>query len=118
MPGRTNTKFTRIYINKIISDLFLIILQVMICTGVSVSFIIGTVITWRALALSGNSMIKQRRFNCYKKIARNMVKLENICERVNMKGLTYRVLAGLIPCAIVLLGLFLIPESPRWLVRN
>lgn len=58
MPGRTNTKFTRIYINEITSDLFLIILQVMICTGVSVSFIIGTVITWRALALSGNLMIK------------------------------------------------------------
>ncbi|KAG5567629.1 hypothetical protein RHGRI_002986 [Rhododendron griersonianum] len=50
--------------------------QVMICTGVSVSFIIGTVITWRALALS-----------------------------------------GIIPCAIVLLGLFLIPESPRWLAK-
>ncbi|KAF7152188.1 hypothetical protein RHSIM_Rhsim01G0278000 [Rhododendron simsii] len=49
---------------------------VMICTGVSVSFIIGTVITWRALALS-----------------------------------------GIIPCAIVLLGLFLIPESPRWLAK-
>ncbi|KAI8574585.1 hypothetical protein RHMOL_Rhmol01G0365900 [Rhododendron molle] len=50
--------------------------QVMICTGVSVSFIIGTVITWRALALS-----------------------------------------GIIPCAIVVLGLFLIPESPRWLAK-
>lgn len=50
--------------------------QVMICAGVSVSFIIGTLITWRALALS-----------------------------------------GLIPCAIVLLGLFLIPESPRWLAK-
>lgn len=30
----------------------------MICAGVSVSYIIGTVITWRALALSGNTLIK------------------------------------------------------------
>ncbi|XAR61254.1 hypothetical protein NMG60_11034900 [Bertholletia excelsa] len=50
--------------------------QVMICTGVSVSFIIGTVVTWRALAL-----------------------------------------IALIPCAILFLGLFLIPESPRWLSK-
>ncbi|KAJ4823996.1 hypothetical protein Tsubulata_039254 [Turnera subulata] len=50
--------------------------QIMICTGVSVAFIIGTVLTWRALALT-----------------------------------------GLIPCAILLFGLFLIPESPRWLAK-
>ncbi|CAM8890347.1 hypothetical protein QQ045_024315 [Rhodiola kirilowii] len=51
--------------------------QVMICCGVSVSFIIGTVLTWRVLALT-----------------------------------------GLIPCSIVILGLFLIPESPRWLAKR
>ncbi|PSS14643.1 Sugar transporter ERD6-like [Actinidia chinensis var. chinensis] len=50
--------------------------QVMICCGVSVSFIIGTVLKWRVLALT-----------------------------------------GLIPCAIVVLGLFFIPESPRWLAK-
>ncbi|KAK8614606.1 hypothetical protein V6N13_068406 [Hibiscus sabdariffa] len=50
--------------------------QLMICTGVSVSFIIGTILTWRALALT-----------------------------------------GLIPCAILLVGLFFIPESPRWLAK-
>ncbi|XP_028067344.1 sugar transporter ERD6-like 7 isoform X2 [Camellia sinensis] len=50
--------------------------QVMIVAGVSVSYIIGTVLTWRVLAL-----------------------------------------IGLIPCAILLLGLFLIPESPRWLAK-
>ncbi|XP_039008738.1 sugar transporter ERD6-like 7 [Hibiscus syriacus] len=50
--------------------------QLMICTGVSVSFIIGTVITWRTLALT-----------------------------------------GLVPCAILLVGLFFIPESPRWLAK-
>lgn len=50
--------------------------QLMICTGVSVAFIIGTVLTWRTLALT-----------------------------------------GLIPCAILLIGLFFIPESPRWLAK-
>lgn len=50
--------------------------QLMICCGVSVSFIIGTMMTWRTLALT-----------------------------------------GLIPCAILLFGLFIIPESPRWLAK-
>ncbi|XP_021279495.1 sugar transporter ERD6-like 7 [Herrania umbratica] len=50
--------------------------QLMICCGVSVAFIIGTVLTWRTLALT-----------------------------------------GLIPCAILLFGLFFIPESPRWLAK-
>ncbi|GAB4841191.1 hypothetical protein Ancab_021935 [Ancistrocladus abbreviatus] len=51
--------------------------QVMICAGVSVSYIIGIVLTWRVLALT-----------------------------------------GLIPCALVLLGLFFVPESPRWLAKK
>ncbi|KAK3193926.1 hypothetical protein Dsin_025236 [Dipteronia sinensis] len=51
--------------------------QLMICCGVSVSFIIGTFLTWRVLALT-----------------------------------------GLIPCAILFLGLFFIPESPRWLAKK
>ncbi|XP_010242564.1 PREDICTED: sugar transporter ERD6-like 7 [Nelumbo nucifera] len=50
--------------------------QLMICSGVSVAYIIGTVLTWRALALT-----------------------------------------GLIPCFILFLGLFFIPESPRWLAK-
>ncbi|KAF5744182.1 Major facilitator superfamily protein isoform 1 [Tripterygium wilfordii] len=50
--------------------------QIMICTGVSVSFMIGTVLTWRTLALT-----------------------------------------GLVPCAILVGGLFFIPESPRWLAK-
>ncbi|KAL6210490.1 hypothetical protein ACLB2K_015722 [Fragaria x ananassa] len=51
--------------------------QLMIVSGVSVSFIIGLVVSWRALAL-----------------------------------------IGLIPCAVTLFGLFLIPESPRWLAKK
>ncbi|XP_057438832.1 sugar transporter ERD6-like 7 [Lotus japonicus] len=51
--------------------------QFMIVTGVSVSFIIGNVLSWRALAL-----------------------------------------IGLIPTAVLLFGLFFIPESPRWLAKR
>lgn len=51
--------------------------QFMICAGVSVSFMIGTLLAWRTLAL-----------------------------------------VGLMPCAILLLGLFVIPESPRWLAKG
>ncbi|PWA94661.1 sugar transporter ERD6-like 7 [Artemisia annua] len=48
----------------------------LIIAGVSISFIIGTQLHWRTLALS-----------------------------------------GLIPCAVLLVGLFFIPESPRWLAK-
>ncbi|GMH02661.1 hypothetical protein Nepgr_004500 [Nepenthes gracilis] len=51
--------------------------QVMICAGVSVAYILGVVLTWRALALT-----------------------------------------GLVPCALLILGLFFIPESPRWLAKK
>ncbi|KAL8143118.1 hypothetical protein V2J09_016150 [Rumex salicifolius] len=51
--------------------------QLMICTGVSVSFLIGLVLSWRVLALT-----------------------------------------GLIPCAVLLLGLFVTPEFPRWLAKR
>ncbi|XP_057807736.1 sugar transporter ERD6-like 5 isoform X4 [Salvia miltiorrhiza] len=50
--------------------------QLMICCGVSVMFLIGNVITWRLLALTGT-----------------------------------------IPCLIQLVGLFFVPESPRWLAK-
>ncbi|XP_042516689.1 sugar transporter ERD6-like 7 [Macadamia integrifolia] len=50
--------------------------QLMICTGVSFSFIVGAVLTWRTLAL-----------------------------------------IGIIPCLAMVVGLFFIPESPRWLAK-
>ncbi|CAN6558571.1 unnamed protein product [Malus baccata var. baccata] len=51
--------------------------QLMIVSGVSVSFIIGVVVHWRALAL-----------------------------------------IGIVPCAVIIFGLFFIPESPRWLAKT
>ncbi|CAM9000371.1 hypothetical protein QQ045_001555 [Rhodiola kirilowii] len=51
--------------------------QLMIVCGVSISFVVGTVVTWRTLAL-----------------------------------------IDIVPCGIVILGLFLIPESPRWLAKR
>ncbi|KAL3626164.1 hypothetical protein CASFOL_029713 [Castilleja foliolosa] len=50
--------------------------QLMIVCGSSVAYILGTVVTWRTLALT-----------------------------------------GLIPCFLLLVGLFFIPESPRWLAK-
>ncbi|KAB5527497.1 hypothetical protein DKX38_021344 [Salix brachista] len=51
--------------------------ELMVATGVSAAFIMGTVLRWRVLALT-----------------------------------------GLIPCVILHVGLFLIPESPRWLAKK
>ncbi|XP_038715686.1 sugar transporter ERD6-like 5 isoform X1 [Tripterygium wilfordii] len=51
--------------------------QLMICLGVSLSYLIGASVNWRTLALIGT-----------------------------------------IPCLIQLIGLFFIPESPRWLAKN
>ncbi|KAF9618279.1 hypothetical protein IFM89_000914 [Coptis chinensis] len=48
----------------------------MLITGVSFTFIIGTVVSWRTLAL-----------------------------------------IGVVPCLMLLLGVFFIPESPRWLAK-
>ncbi|KAJ9700146.1 hypothetical protein PVL29_005800 [Vitis rotundifolia] len=50
--------------------------QLMIVCGASVAFLLGTVATWRTLALT-----------------------------------------GLVPCLVLLIGLFFVPESPRWLAK-
>ncbi|KAF6176558.1 hypothetical protein GIB67_034420 [Kingdonia uniflora] len=49
----------------------------MVVLGVSLIFIMGTIVTWRTLAL-----------------------------------------IGIIPCIVLILGLFIIPESPRWLAKG
>lgn len=51
--------------------------QLMICCGASISYLVGSFVTWRTLALLGT-----------------------------------------IPCLAQLLGLFFIPESPRWLAKT
>ncbi|KAE9453206.1 hypothetical protein C3L33_14894, partial [Rhododendron williamsianum] len=51
--------------------------QLMIVTGVSTAYLLGTLITWRSLALT-----------------------------------------GIVPCVVILFGLFFIPESPRWLAKT
>ncbi|XP_022843964.1 sugar transporter ERD6-like 16 isoform X2 [Olea europaea var. sylvestris] len=50
--------------------------QLMIVCGASTAYLLGTVVTWRTLALT-----------------------------------------GLLPCVFLLVGLFFIPESPRWLAK-
>ncbi|CAI0466577.1 unnamed protein product [Linum tenue] len=50
--------------------------QLMIVVGASTAFLLGSVITWRSLALT-----------------------------------------GILPCICLLLGLFIVPESPRWLAK-
>lgn len=49
---------TIFFVQQFKTDVSLSIPQLMICTGVSVSFIIGTLLTWRALALVGKSILK------------------------------------------------------------
>ncbi|KAL3644838.1 hypothetical protein CASFOL_010018 [Castilleja foliolosa] len=51
--------------------------QLMIVCGVSASFVLGTFLTWRVLAL-----------------------------------------IGIVPCGVLLIGLCIIPESPRWLAKQ
>ncbi|CAJ1906744.1 unnamed protein product [Sphenostylis stenocarpa] len=81
--------------------------QFMIVSAVSVSFIIGNVLSWRTLALTGLSDIEER------------YDLSSACKALIVSTLQASIVAlSLIPIAVLLLGLFIIPESPRWLVRN
>ncbi|KAF3336953.1 sugar transporter ERD6-like 5 [Carex littledalei] len=61
--------------------------QLMICCGASLAYLLGTILSWRALAILG---------------------------KVSIVNLQY---SGVAPCLFQLLGLLLIPESPRWLSK-
>nr|CAB3500731.1 unnamed protein product [Digitaria exilis] len=61
--------------------------QLFICSGCSAAYIIGALLPWRSLVVVGYGE-------------------SNVAFH-----------AGLIPCAILLVGLFFIPESPRWLAN-
>ncbi|XP_056163146.1 sugar transporter ERD6-like 5 isoform X4 [Syzygium oleosum] len=61
---------------KSIRGAFTALNQFLLCCGISLIFFLGTVVSWRVLALIGGS-----------------------------------------PCVLQMFGLFLIPESPRWLVK-
>ncbi|XP_030549949.1 sugar transporter ERD6-like 5 [Rhodamnia argentea] len=62
--------------HKSIRGAFTVLNQFLLCCGISVIFFVGTIVSWRVLALIGAS-----------------------------------------PCVLQIFGLFLIPESPRWLVK-
>ncbi|KAK2640580.1 hypothetical protein Ddye_028375 [Dipteronia dyeriana] len=81
---------------------FATVLQVMITSGSSLTFFIGSIVSWRTLALIGNfSSI----FLCLILIRWQLCVQ---CPKVT-------IFAEIIPCLVQLLGLFIIPESPRWL---
>lgn len=75
--------------------------QLMIVIGSSVSFLVGSLISWKILALTGKSSKKK-------------FPLEKWLNNIHM--FSFFILKGLAPCIVLLFGLCFIPESPRWLV--
>lgn len=80
----------------------------MIVCGASTAYIVGSVVSWRTLALTGEFFFTKKRNRKFSRIYHKFL-LTDFCFCV----LIY---AGLIPCLLLLVGLFFIPESPRWLV--
>lgn len=81
-----------------------LLLQLMICCGVSVTYLVGAVISWRPLAVIGNSLQLCSPF------------LHLSFRR--MRGILgcFNIISGMLASILQLLGLLFIPESPRWLV--
>ncbi|XWS53701.1 hypothetical protein CRYUN_Cryun10bG0022900 [Craigia yunnanensis] len=82
--------------------------QLMIVTGSSVAFLIGTIIPRRELALTGNSNYPSGFLNLGKEIRTTKAEDKTI---ILIFGF------GLVPCLFLLVGLCFIPESPRWLTE-
>ncbi|KAH1217687.1 Sugar transporter ERD6-like 16 [Glycine max] len=78
--------------------------QLLIVTGGSVSFLLGSVINWRELALAGKYIITLV-LNC------NILWIERYNSWFDLN------FEGLVPCICLLVGLCFIPESPRWLAK-
>lgn len=79
----------------------------MITVGIAVAFIIGALVSWRTLALTGDDF------------ELHFVWLLNLVQEclINVKLMLCKFLrAGIVPCFVLLVGLVFIPESPRWLV--
>lgn len=84
-------------------------MQLMICCGLSLTYFIGNVVTWRTLALIGTLFIAPSmcKFNFKMSSSR----------RINFY-LNLFLFSGATPCLVQIVGLFFVPESPRWLVST
>ena len=68
-------------------------------------YFIGNIITWRTLALIGNLFLGPLL----------VTKLWS-SEGKSVKTIKLVSFSGTTPCLVQLMGLFFVPESPRWLV--
>ena len=67
-------------------------------------YFIGNAVTWRTLALFG--------------IDFSLHKFNQKLNSKKINSIQIILFSGAIPSLVQLVGLFFIPESPRWLVRN
>ncbi|XP_054778745.1 sugar transporter ERD6-like 5 isoform X2 [Prosopis cineraria] len=81
--------------------------QLLICSGISLVYIIGILINWRILALLGYFFL----FLPPSHLGFGLV------ENHQRFNLTLNTAAGLIPSLLQAVGLFFIPESPRWMAK-